>query len=180
MAASQPGRRGRRGRSTQPNVRLLRIYLGDHLAGATGGLELARRCLGSNRRSELGRFLDERLIPEIVEDRQALLDVMERLGIAEQPWRTAAGWVAEKVGRLKLNGYVVGYSPLSRLVELEGLAAGVQAKRSLWQGLGEIAPGVAALDGVDFVSLIGRAQGQLDGLEEHRRAAARVAFVETE
>ena len=37
-----------------------------------------------------------------------------------------AGWVAEKAGRLKLNGSLLTYSPLSRLVELEGLSLGVE------------------------------------------------------
>ena len=34
------------------------------------------------------------------------------------------------VGRFKLNGQLRGYSPLSRLVELEILMAGIDAKRS--------------------------------------------------
>jgi hypothetical protein len=50
--------------------RLLAIYLNDHLAGATAGLELARRARGSNRDTELGEFL-ERLTGEIEEDREA-------------------------------------------------------------------------------------------------------------
>lgn len=159
------------------DLRLLRIYLGDHLAGATGGHELARRCLSSNRGTELGAFLEEKLIPEIEEDRQTLVDVMDRLGISEQPWRTAVGWVTEKAGRFKLNGYLLSYSPLSRVVELEGLTVGVQGKRSLWQVLDELAPAVLALSGMDFAALIRRAQGQLDDLEHHRRAAGRMAFI---
>ena len=159
------------------DVRLLRIYLGDHLAGATGGLELARRCLSSNRGTELGRFLEDELIPEIEEDRETLLDVMNRLGISEELWRTAVGWVAEKVGRFKLNGYLVSYSPLSRVVELEGLQAGVRAKLSLWQALSELAPAMLPLAGVDFVALGLRARGQLEELERHHAAAVRAAFL---
>lgn len=37
--------------------RLLQIYLNDHLAGAVGGAELARRCLRSNRGTPLGALL---------------------------------------------------------------------------------------------------------------------------
>ena len=37
-------------------------------------------------------------------------------------------WTAEELERLKLNGQLAGYSPLSRLVELEGLAVGIEGK----------------------------------------------------
>lgn len=36
--------------------------------------------------------------------------------------------VAEKLGRLKPNGQLHGYSPLSRVIELEGLYLGISGK----------------------------------------------------
>jgi hypothetical protein len=45
------------------------------------------------------------------------------------------GWGAEKAGRLKLNGELLGYSPLSRLEELEALSLGVEGKLALWTAL---------------------------------------------
>lgn len=57
--------------------RLLSTYLNDHLAGATAGLELARRAARSNRGSTYGRVLSE-LVEEIAEDRSALEAVMSR------------------------------------------------------------------------------------------------------
>ena len=39
----------------------------------------------------------------------------------------------EKVGRLKPNGQVRGYSPLSRLLELETLSVGISGKLALWR-----------------------------------------------
>src|SRR4051812_49743271 len=121
------------------DARLIAIYLNDHLAGATGGLELARRALGANRGSDFEAPL-ERLATEIAEDRDALVDVMGRLGVARDPLKVWAGWAAEKWGRLKLNGRISGYSPLSRVLELEVLALGVEGKRTMWRGA---APGVA-------------------------------------
>ena len=41
------------------NTRFLGIYLNDHLAGATTGVELARRSRASNQGTELGDFLAE-------------------------------------------------------------------------------------------------------------------------
>src|SRR3954465_3970114 len=94
------------------------IHLNAPLAGAAGGLELARRALGANRGTAFEAPL-QRLATEIAEDREALLDVMDRLGARRDPVKQWAGWLAEKAGRLKPNGRLLGYSPLSRVVELE-------------------------------------------------------------
>jgi hypothetical protein len=153
------------------NSRLLRIYLDDHYAGATLGLALARRALRSNRGTPLGDFL-ERLAREIAEDRQSLGGVMERLGARRSRVKPAAALVAERLGRLKLNGRLVSYSPLSRLVELEGLILGVTGKRSLWQSLRQLDRDL----GVDLDDLERRAEAQLAELEGHRDEAAVAAL----
>jgi hypothetical protein len=149
---------------------LLAIYLNDHLAGATGGLELAKRAAGSNRGSEVGEFL-RRLREEIEEDRASLIEAMRRLDVGRDRAKVAAGWAAEKAGRLKLNGRLVGYSPLSRVVELEVLALGVGAKLSCWRALAEL--GDARLHDVGLPALIERAERQRDELERFRLASAR-------
>jgi hypothetical protein len=155
--------------------RLLAIYLNDHLAGSTGGLELARRARSANRGTPFEEPL-ERLATEIAEDREALLDVMGRLGVSRDPVKEWAGWLAEKVGRLKRNGSLTGYSPLSRVLELEVLALGVDGKRALWRTLGDVAAGDARLDGVDLGELGKRAERQRRLLEQQRRRAAAIAF----
>ena len=153
--------------------RLLKIYMQDHLAGATAGLELARRAAGSNEGTPLGEFLG-RLADEIAEDREALIEIMDSLEIPPDKVKNAMGWGAEKLGRLKPNGQLTGYSPLSRIVELEGLTVGVRGKQSLWESLratfGEEVAG-RNLDG-----LIARASRQIDEIVEHRQEAARLAF----
>jgi len=156
------------------NRKLLGIYLNDHLAGSTGGLELARRSLGSNQGTEFAASL-ERLRGEIDEDRETLKNLMVRLGVRADQLKVGASWLVEKAGRLKLNGSLTEYSPLSRLVELEALTTGVTGKLSLWQMLSEVKdePILAA---VDFQPLIDRARAQLSLLEEQRRAAANIAF----
>src|SRR4051794_12453452 len=103
------------------NQKLLAIYLNDHLAGSTVGCELAKRALGSNEGNEFGRFL-EWLRDEVEEDRETLRALMRRVGVKEDPVKRVAAIVGERAGRLKPNGALRGYSPLSRVVELEGLA----------------------------------------------------------
>ena len=156
---------------------LLAIYLQDHLAAATGGLELARRARRSNEGTEYGDFLAG-LEREIAEDRQALRDLMSRLEVGEDRLKIAAGWTAEKAGRLKLNGRLSGYSPLSRVVELEALTAGVTGKLAAWRALRRLAEQDERLDPVELDRLIARAERQLGSLAEHHRSAAGEALAE--
>ena len=153
--------------------KLLGIYLNDHWAGATAGRELVKRAAGSNSDNEFGGFL-EGLVAEIEEDRETLREVMRALDVGQDRVKTIAAWVAERAGRLKLNGSLTSYSPLSRLVEIEGLALGIDGKRSLWRSLGELDD--PALAEFDFVALEARAKAQRDGLETQRLEAARIAF----
>ena len=157
------------------NKKLLGIYLNDHLAGSTAGLELARRARGANEGTALGGFLAT-IAEEIEEDRKTLEGVMEDLGVRKDLTKVAAGWAIEKAGRLKLNGQLRGYSPLSRLVELEGLALGVTGKLALWKALRLLAEHEPVLDAAAFDRLVERAEEHQRGLEEHRLVAAREAL----
>jgi hypothetical protein len=149
----------------------LSIYLNDHLAGATAGSELARRTAASNRSTSFGPVLDA-LAREIEEDRSTLLEIMERLSVRRDRLKLALSWGAEKAGRLKLNGELFRYSPLSRLEELELLALGVEGKLALWQALQHIYADDERLHGIDLDILIKRARAQRRRLEHQRRRAA--------
>ena len=92
--------------------------------------------------------------------------------------KVAGGWAAEKTGRLKLNGRITGYSPLSRLVEVEGLLIGVYGKRAGWLSLLEIAAGEPRLDEEQLLRLVSRAEAQLTELHRHHAEAAAEALVE--
>jgi hypothetical protein len=156
---------------------LLPIYLNDHLTGATMGRELAWRAAGANKGTEFGDFLAE-LASQIEADRALLKDVMARLDVSEDRLKVSAGWVAEKVGRLKLNGRLTDYSPLSRVLELEGLAVGVRGKLCLWRVLAALAPDEPRIVEVDFVHLIERAEAQLAGIDTHHVRAAELMLAE--
>jgi hypothetical protein len=132
----------------------LSSYLNDHLAGSTAGLNLARR-------------VAEDLADEIEQDRDALLDVMERLSVSRDRVRVAAGWGAEKLLR---------YSPLSSLEELEALSLGVEGKLAQWKTLRHTHGDDPRLAGIDFDELAARAQSQRRRLERQRLRAAEEAF----
>jgi hypothetical protein len=154
---------------------LLAIYLNDHLAGSTVGVDVARRAAAENRENEFGEFLAQ-LAGEIEADRRELQRVMERLGVGRDRLKLLAAWTAEKVGRLKLNGRLLEYSPLSRLVELEMLSLGVEGKLSLWRALQKVAEDDPRVRDVDFATLVDRARSQRRRLETRRLRAAQLAF----
>ena len=153
----------------------LTIYLHDHLAAATLGVELVRRAKRQNQDGPYGDFLAD-LAAEIEEDRAQLQAFAHRLGAGRDELKTALAWTGEKLGRLKLNGRLTGYAPLSRVVELEALMLAVQGKLALWQSLREIAIDEPALDEAAIDALIARAERQLDGLREQHSLATREAF----
>lgn len=151
--------------------RFLSIYLNDHLAGAIAGWELAKRASGNNEGTPVGDFLS-RLVEDIDHDRKALENLMNELGIRKDLFKDAAAWVGEKVGRLKLNGKLLGYSDLSRLIELEGLSLGVEGKLAMWRNLRLIREKYAALAASDIDQLIDRAEKQREELAGFRQQAA--------
>jgi hypothetical protein len=144
-------------------AKLLHIYLNDHLAGSAAGSELARRCRDNNRGTPLA-------------DQLALEAIMDALEAPRNPAKLAAAWLAEKVGRLKLNGQLLQYSDLSRLLELEGLGLGIHGKLDLWRALIAVRDAYPPLADAPLEALERRAVDQLAGVEEQRARAAEVAF----
>ncbi|HEY7836073.1 MAG TPA: hypothetical protein VIB59_01325 [Solirubrobacteraceae bacterium] len=151
---------------------LLATYLNDHLAGATAGRELARRIASNNRGSDLYGPPSQQLAEEVDEDRETLLEIMRALGVGVDHVKVAGGWTVEKLGRLKPNGRLLSYSPLSRLVELEAMTLGVRGKLAMWDALLEVVADDERLAGVDLGRLAERAAAQLETLEPLRLAAA--------
>jgi hypothetical protein len=99
-----------------------------------------------------------------------LLSIMAALGVPVQRFKVYAGWATEKLGRLKPNGRITERSPLSTVLELEGLRMAVHGKAAGWQTLRAYAGrpvDPAVLDVLDA-----RAQHQLTTLAELHSAAA--------
>ena len=155
--------------------RLLEIYLADHLAASTAGVALSRRIAQSNAGTALGDVL-RRLVAEIEEDRRTLQAILAELGFRESKAKNALASAGEKVARLKLNGQLRGYSPLSRIVELEALSVGVAGKLALWESLKSTPALIERLSGFDLHQLAERAKRQRIEIEEQRINAVRETF----
>jgi hypothetical protein len=146
---------------------LIGTYLKDHLAGATGGVELARRAAGAVR-DPVARATLQRLAAEIAQDRAALLEIMAVLSVPVRSRKVYAAWVGEKAARLKLKGHLLARSPLGSLEELEMMRLDVEGKAAGWRNAaGSGRPGLP-LDTARLDELIARARRQADLLEELR------------
>ncbi|MDQ4145586.1 MAG: hypothetical protein M3198_17955 [Actinomycetota bacterium] len=151
--------------------KLLGIYINDHLAGHVAGLELAKRSASSNEGTPLGEFLAT-FVEELEQERAIMESALDEVDEDPNRVKTMAAWVAEKAGRLKLNGNVTSYSPLSRLLEVETMSNGVAAKMDLWSALERMQVGPSG----EHRALLERAERQKAQLETHRHSAITTAF----
>jgi hypothetical protein len=104
---------------------------------------------------------------------------MTDLGFRPNQLKSALAALGERLGRLKLNGHLLSYSPLSRLVELELLALGLAGKRALWTALKATADPSFPLSETGLDRLSARAEEQQQAIEQRRLEAARTALGST-
>ena len=157
------------------SLQYLRIYLNDHRAGAAAGTDLARRLWRKNRSEPWAAELNE-LRKSIKTEKETLDAVRASVGITGGQLRRTGALIAERASRLKPNGHWLGYSPLTRLTELEVLMSGVQSKQRLWAAMHQATAWLPDLARFDFASLGQQASSQLRTLEEIHEWAARQCF----
>ncbi|MBN8868306.1 MAG: hypothetical protein J0H66_00325 [Solirubrobacterales bacterium] len=145
--------------------RELGIYLNDHLTGATGGVALARRAAANATDDEREAMWIE-VGNEVAEDRETLIRVRNLIGAKPNHLKYAVAWTAEKLGRMKLNGYLLRRSDLGEFLELEMLVTGVTGKLSLWKALARLDD--PRLRELDFDQLVERTEAQRQRLEQFR------------
>jgi hypothetical protein len=153
------------------NPGLLGIYCNDHLASATGGIELVRRMIGTHRNGPYESRLHT-LLSQLIEERTALRSMMAALSLEVRTYKQLATWAAEKIGRLKLNGHLLTRSPLSSVVEFEFVSTAVLGKRAGFETLRELADVDSRLDAAELDRLIAQANRQHEWLTQARREIA--------
>lgn len=157
------------------DTELLGTYLNDHLAGSSAGTELANKISEEYADTEFGPLFAE-LAAEIEQDRGTLAELMTKLGIEQSTVKQAAGWITEKLTRVKLSDAMTGSTDLKRLLECEMLSLGIEGKHSMWLSLREVRDRYPTLASVDLDALAKRAEGQRSRLEQCRLDAASKAF----
>ncbi|AXB44477.1 hypothetical protein [Amycolatopsis albispora] len=153
----------------------LGIYLNDQLALGVTWRELAKRAARNNRGSEFEAPLAE-VAAAIAADVETFRGIMASLGVRPNPVKVGLAVAGERLGRFKPNGRLTSYSPLSRFMELEVLAMGIDGKKVLWSTLRDGAALGSRLPSVDFDRLLDRAAEQRSLVEPPRLHAAREAF----
>jgi hypothetical protein len=153
--------------------RSLHIYLRDHTAGAEHAIQLFKVLKDHHAGTSLGQFAADQL-QQVEEDLRLLENLAQRTGADRFQVKEVAGWLAEKLSRLKLAP--IG-SPLNTFETLEFLSLGILGKRALWRALMSIASVHPELQGTDFVSLLERAETQYAATEKMRLQIAVHVFV---
>jgi len=173
------GRTAARGRQAHDTSgwepRLLAVYLNDHLASSSAGVDLARRVAAAQAGTQAGRTLGN-LAQELSEDRDALVELMRSIDAPVRSYKVVAARVAERAGRLKLNGRLVRRSPLSPLVELEALGLVVEHTGLAWRALRVAAEAETRLDWQRLDGLVTRAQRQRETVDRVRTTATNTLF----
>lgn len=158
--------------------RLLRIYLGDHWAEMGGVLGLAERMVASNPQPPWNTPLT-RLHDHLLDDDRTLGTIRGVLAIDTGVWKRRLATAGERLGRLKPNGRITSYSPLSRVYELEMMTAHLVASRAMWRVLRALDD--PRLAGVDLTGLELRSEVQLSALHDlHGRAVAEAFSLATQ
>lgn len=155
--------------------RYLAIYMNDQLALGVLWREIARRSARANHGTPAGEAI-ERVAQAISEDVATFEQMMARLEIPKTPAKPLLALAGERFGRLKLNGHLRGYSPLSRFEELDFLIMGIDGKVVLWENLRDLANLGMRLPDADFEDLILRARQQRALLEPFHEEAGREAL----
>jgi hypothetical protein len=160
---------------TPDQTHLLHIYLRDHDAAAVGGLQLSQQCTDANRGTRYFTEL-QRLTADIRSDRDALRAICGDFGVHFSRVGRAIAFSGAKLGRLKTNGRVFKYSPLSRVIELEAFSSGVMSKLRLWESLLLLAKTEQRLDETEMSNRIMNANEQLIVIGRLHDMAADEAF----
>ena len=148
-------------------------YLNDHLGGSVAALELIDHQLKMERSRDANEFYTT-LHRDIEQDQQVLVDVIRRAGGEPSQMRRIGGWLAEKLGRLKLALDEASSGSIEHFEALEVLVLGIHGKRALWRALETAA--LPALSAFRFDQLGQRADDQIQRVEHRRLDAARQAL----
>lgn len=152
----------------------LKIYLNDHLAASVAGIQMAKHCLKNSQDPVLSKFLSD-FLKQVTEEQNLLKKIIIYLEDTQTPLKRMAAWIFEKMAHLKLN-YFQSNAEVSRLLELEGLLAGVHAKLDMWRVVERLSISSPQFPNYPYESLIERVKKQLRSLEKFCLNAGENAF----
>ena len=154
----------------------LEVYLTDHLAGATAGVNLSEMASQEHRADEHGAFFGE-IASEIKADYETLERLIDELSIDKSATKTAAAEIGSKLMAPKFVGGED--DELNAFVTLETLSMGVEGKICMWKALKTVEDAYPTLEGFDLDELIARGESQRERIESARLEIAPQALAHT-
>ena len=153
----------------------IEVYLNDHLAGATAGVNLVEQATDRHRSDELGEFFAP-LAADIKADLATLEGLIEDMNVDKSASKAALAEVGSKLAAPKFTAEGAGNKHLGDFITLETLSIGVEGKRCMWVALKTVADAYPGLGALDLDDLVSRAQQQRDQLESKRNELAPLAL----
>lgn len=154
----------------------LEVYLTDHLAGATAGVNISQMAAEEHRADEHGAFFGE-IASEIKADYETLERLVAELGVEQSATKTAAAEVGSKIMAPKFVGG--DDDELNAFITLETLSMGVEGKICMWKALKTVESGYPTLADLDLDELIARGEDQRTRIEATRLEIAPQALAHT-
>ena len=148
----------------------LHVYLNDHLAGATAGVDLVKTA-AENHDGELGEFFAQ-LADEITADYNGLTSLMDQMDAHASGAKEVLAKAGSVVSEAKFSGESVDDPTFGTFLTLETLSIGVEGKLCMWKALKVVEGNVPELAATNIDTLIERAQSQRDRLESKRLEVA--------
>lgn len=153
---------------------LLSLYLSDHISGATAGVARMSHMAKQYKSTPHGVAL-HRIAGELREERAFYLDLVKRLGLPRRRYRQGIAWLAERVGRLKLNGRLLKTSPMTPVLESELMRGAIIAKLGGWRVLRDYHEELG-LEAGTLDTFIEQAERQVGDLDKMHAWAGKDAF----
>jgi hypothetical protein len=148
----------------------LHIYLNDHLAGATAGVDLVKSA-AARHDGEMGEFFTQ-LADGISADYNTLTSLIDQLDAHASGAKEAMAKIGSEVSEGKFSGETVDDPEFGTFLTLETLSIGVEGKLCMWKALKVVEGDHRELGAFDIDTLIERAQSQRDSLEGKRLEVA--------
>jgi hypothetical protein len=144
----------------------LHVYLNDHLAGATAGVDLVKTAT-ENHDGALGEFFQE-LADGISADFNTLTSLVDQMNAHASGAKEAFAKIGSEVSESKFSGESVDDPEFGTFLTLETLSIGVEGKLCMWKALKVVEGEYTELASFDIDTLIERAQSQRDRIEGKR------------
>jgi hypothetical protein len=154
----------------------LDVYLTDHHAGATAGVNLATMAAEEHKADEHGAFFGE-IASEIKADYETLERLIADLGTEKSATKSAAAEIGSKMMAPKFTGG--DDDEFNAFITLETLSIGVEGKICMWKALKTVEGSNPTLEGYDIDELLARGESQRERIESKRLEIAPQALAHT-